>query len=115
METQTVTIDGVEYAPTVKMDTEERVLIRSRDSGVHFGTLAERKGDEVTLTNSRRISYWVGAASLSEMATHGVTKPEDCKFTVRVPQITILGVCEITQCTEKASISIEGVKEWKRS
>ncbi len=111
----TLTVDGVEYGPVERTDQENRVIVRSRDSGVHYGTLAARDGAEVRLTNSRRIWYWSGAASLSELATHGVTHPADCKFTVRVPEITVLGVCEVIPCTPKACDIIEEVPEWRQS
>lgn len=91
----------------------KKVIIRAKEAGVFFGTLAERKGSEVTLTNCRRIWYWKGAASLSQMANEGVKSPKECEFTVTVPKITILGVIEIIPCTEDAIKNIEGVPEWK--
>lgn len=109
----TITVNGVEYAPVQKIDAEGRVVIRSRESGVHYGVMHDKTGNEVTLTNSRRLWFWSGAASLSELATHGVTNPDSCKFTVRVPSITILGVCEIIKCSAKAAQCIEEVPEWK--
>ena len=90
-----------------------KVIIRSDRAGVFFGTLKEKNGDEVTITNVRRLWYWAGAASLSQLAVDGTAKPECCKFTVTVPEITILGVIEIIPCSDKAIASIEGVKEWK--
>ena len=66
----------------------------------------------MTLTNCRRLWYWDGAASISQLAVDGVTKPNNCKFTVVVEEILIMGVIEIIPCTEKAIESIEGVKEW---
>lgn len=91
-----------------------KVIIRADRAGVFFGTLKERNGTEVTLTNCRRIWYWEGAASLSQLAVDGTSKPNNCKFTVTVPEITILGVIEIIPCTDKAIKSIEGVKEWRK-
>lgn len=91
-----------------------KVIVRAEKAGVFFGEIKERVGDEVTMTNVRRIWYWDGAASLSQLAVDGVSAPENCKFTVYVPEMTILGVIEIIPCTEKAIASIEGVKEWKR-
>jgi hypothetical protein len=106
-----ITVDGVTYVPKVTV-SEDKVLIRSRDSGVHFGTLAERNGAEVTLTNARRIWYWKGAASLSQMAMTGVSEPRECKFSVPVPSITVLGVCEVIPCPRDACENLEGVPEW---
>ncbi len=93
----------------------EIVIVRTESAGVFFGTLAEKEGNEVKLTNCRRIWYWDGAASLSELATHGVTKPRDCKFSVPVESIVVLGVIEIIPATEKAVESINAVPEWRMS
>lgn len=92
----------------------KKVIIRADRAGVFFGTLKEKNGTEVTLTDCRRLWYWDGAASLSQLAVDGTSKPDNCKFTVTVPEITILGAIEIIPCTDKAIESIEGVKEWKR-
>ena len=92
----------------------KKVIIRGDRSGVEFGTLVAQEGQEVTLKNARRIWYWDGAASLSQLAKDGTSSPDDCKFTVFVDSITILDAIEIIPCTVKAIKSIEEVKEWKR-
>ena len=91
----------------------QKFIVRSDRAGVFYGEIKERNGDEVTMTNVRRIWYWSGAASLSQLAVDGVSKPEDCKFTVYVKEMIILGAIEIIPCTEKAIKSIEGVEVWK--
>lgn len=91
----------------------KKVIIRGDRSGVEFGTLVAHNGQEVTLHNARRIWYWDGAASLSQLAVDGTLKPNNCRFTVTVDSITILDAIEIIPCTDKAIKSIEGVKEWK--
>lgn len=92
---------------------EKYYIVRSDRAGVFAGNIKERKGDEVTMTNVRRIWYWDGAASLSQMAVEGVKKPRNCKFTVTVPEMTILGVIELIPCTDEAEKNIKGVPEWK--
>lgn len=92
----------------------KKVIIRATNAGVFFGTLIDKEGDEVTLVNARRIWYWDGAASISQLAVNGTSAPHNCKFTVTVPEISIMGVIEIIPCSEEAVTSIEGVKEWKR-
>lgn len=99
---------------SVKADIfEDYVLVRTQSAGVHFGHLFAKDGQEVVLKDARRIWYWDGAASLSQMAVDGVSKPENCKFPVAVPEITILFI-EIIPCSEKAVKSIKGVPIWKR-
>lgn len=90
----------------------KKVVIRSNDSGVHFGTLLERSGTEVVLKDSRRIWYWDGAASISELSQLGTSKPKCCKFPAAVPMIRIMGVCEIIPCGDVAVKSIEEVPVW---
>lgn len=91
----------------------KKVLIRGNRSGVEFGELVSQNGSEVTLKNARRIWYWDGAASLSQLAKDGTSNPSNCKFTVFVDSITILDAIEIIPCTDKAVKSIEEVKVWK--
>lgn len=92
----------------------KKVLIRGNRSGVEFGELVSQNGGEVTLKNARRIWYWDGAASLSQLAKDGTSNPSNCKFTVFVDSITILDTIEIIPCTIKAIKSIEEVRVWKR-
>ena len=91
----------------------KKVIVRGDRSGVFFGTLAGKNGSEVKLEKCRRIWYWDGAASISQLAADGTVKPKQCKFTVTVDSIVILDVIEIIPCTEKAIKSIEEVPEWK--
>lgn len=91
----------------------KNVIIRGDRSGVFFGTLVEKNGREVKLTNCRRLWFWSGAASLSQLAMEGVKNPKDCKFTVTVPEIVILDAIEIIACTEKAIEVIKSTYEWK--
>ena len=91
----------------------KKVIIRGDRSGVFFGTLAERNGREVTLNNCRRLWYWDGAASISQLAVEGTAKPKDCKFTMTVESIVILDAIEIIPCTDQSINSIESVSVWK--
>lgn len=91
----------------------KKVIIRGDRSGVEFGELVEQNGNEVTLKNARRLWYWAGAASLSQLAMDGTKIPQGCKFTVTVSSITIFDAVEIIPCTDKAIKSIEEVDEWK--
>lgn len=95
-----------------KMD-ERYYIIRADRAGVFAGNIKSRDGDEVTLVNARRLWYWEGAASLSQLAVEGVKMPNNCKFTITVPEITVLGVIEIIPCTNVAEENIKRVKEWK--
>lgn len=94
--------------------TGKKVIIRADRAGVFFGTLKEKNGSEVTLENARRLWYWDGAASISQLAVTGTVAAQNCKFTMVMSEIVILGVIEIIPCTIEAIQSIEGVDVWKR-
>lgn len=91
----------------------KKVIVRADRAGVFFGTLTHKEGNEVTLTNARKLFYWNGAGAVEQIALEGVKSPTDCKFTVVVEEITILNVIQIIPCTEVAIANIENVKEWK--
>lgn len=90
------------------------VIVRGTDSGVFAGILAERNGREVTLRDCRRLWYWDGAASISQIAVDGTVNPDECKFTVTVDEIIIMDAIEIITCTKEAEKTIRGVAVWKR-
>ena len=92
---------------------DKYVIVRADRAGVFFGKIKERTGDEVVMTEVRRIWYWNGAASISQLAKEGVKHPEMSKFTVTVPEMTILGVIEIIPCTDEAVKNIKAVGEWR--
>lgn len=94
------------------MDNSKWYIIRCNRAGVFFAHVTRRDHDEVDLTDARRLWYWEGAASLSQLAMEGVKKPNACKFTVSVDKMTVLGVIELIECTEAAVKSIQEVKPW---
>ena len=90
------------------------VIVRTYSAGVFAGVLQSRDGKEVILHQARRLWYWDGAASLSQMAMEGVKAPQNCKFPVAVDRIVLTEAIEIIDATEVARKSIEGVKIWAR-
>ena len=88
------------------------VIVRTYSAGVFAGYLESRKGKEVKLSNARRLWYWDGAASLSQLAVDGVSKPENCKFPVEVPSVELMEAIEILPVSDKAKKSIASVKIW---
>lgn len=90
------------------------VIVRTYSAGVFAGELASRNGQEVVLTNARRLWYWAGAASLSQLAMSGTSKPKECKFPVAVDRVELLQAIEILDVTDAARKSIEGVPTWQQ-
>lgn len=113
---KSITIDGIKYIPEDSKKsrlTKDYVIVRTYSAGVHAGKLISKKGKEVVLKDARRLWYWDGAASLSQLAVDGVSKPENCKFPVEVETITLTEAIEIIPCTKEAQKSIKGVEIWK--
>ena len=116
---ETIKIDEVEYVRkdctmAQQYDGMDYVIVRTYSAGVHAGYLKKRDGKECELIKSRRIWYWDGAASLSQLAMEGVSKPDSCKFPCEVSTLILTEAIEIIPCTEKAQKSIQGVKIWKK-
>ena len=89
------------------------VMCRTYSAGVFAGYLKKRVGKEVTLQDARRLWSWQGAASLSQLAMEGTTKPSECKFAMPVDEVLLLEAIEIIPITAKAKASIQSVNEWK--
>ena len=97
-----------------KVVSKKYVIVRTYSAGVFAGTLESRDGKEVVLSNARRLWYWVGAASLSQLAVSGTTNPTACKFPAAVPSVTLTEAIEILDVTPGGRASIEAVKVWAR-
>jgi hypothetical protein len=108
----------VKKAEVVKMGgimkVGDYVICRTYSAGVFAGTLASRQGQEVTLINARRLWFWDGAASLSQLSVDGVSKPENCKFPCEVPEVILTQAIELLPVSKKARTSIKGVSVWKK-
>ena len=104
---------GSEKQQAQKLDGLEYKIVRTYSAGVFAGYLKSRNGQEVVLLKARRIFYWDGAASLSQLAIDGTSKPANCKFPEAVDKVELLQAIEILDVSEKARKSIESVKIWQ--
>ena len=120
---KSIIIDGIKYIPESERTQLAQAqtlkglkycIVRSNGSGVWAGYVKSRDGSEAIILKARRIWYWDGAASLSTLAVHGTSKPENCKFPCEVEEVTILNVLEIIPCTEEAQASITSVVIWQQ-
>lgn len=114
---RTMTIDGVIYVAQDDIKpvevSGEYAIVRTYSAGVFAGNVKSRTGKEVVVSNARRLWYWEGAASLSQLALEGVKKPDKCKFPAELPEVTLMEAIEIIPCTQAAIDSIKGVKVWQ--
>ena len=120
MTKNTIEIDWVKYVredSIVKtkapdLDKMEYKIVRTYSAWVFAWYLEKEKWKEVTLRNARRLWRWQWAASLSQLATDGVSKPSECKFPCEVDKVKLKEAIEILNVTEKAFNSIKAVSVW---
>lgn len=111
---ENLTINGVEYiradsAPSAPEG--DCVIVRSRDAGVHVGTLVRQDRDVVELASCARVWRWRGARTLHEMALRGIDTAEVSGYTrvsESVAKVTLTGCCEVIACSDEVSSSIRG-------
>jgi len=118
---EVLTINGIEYVPKegqLQManvcNGMKYVIVRTCSAGVFAGYIESRNGQEVVLRQARRLWYWDGASSLSQLAMEGVKRPQTCKFPCEVERVELLQVIEILDCTEQARKNIAEVEIWKQ-
>lgn len=91
----------------------KKVIVRCNRAGVFYGTLKEydNANCEAVLGDVRRIHYWEGAASLSQVAMDGVGI--NSRLTMVVPEMVVMEVIEIIPCSNEAIKNLESQKIWK--
>ena len=118
-----VELNGVKYvrkdsikesAMAQSLEGKPYVIVRTDRAGVFAGYLDSRNNKEARILKARRIWYWSGAASLSQLSVDGTKKPNECKFPCEVEYIDVTDVIEVIPCTEVAEKSIKSVKVWQQ-
>lgn len=87
-----------------------KVLVRSYDAGVYFGTLTKVEGDICRLENVRNIWHWTGASCLSQIANDGITGDQVSPV---VSSMVLNRVCQILPLSDKAISNLEAQPVWK--
>ena len=91
----------------------EYKIVRTYSAGVFAGYLKSRNGKEVVILKARRLWAWYGAASLSQLAEEGTSKPNECKFPCEVSKIELTEAIEILSVTAEGQKSIASVPVWQ--
>ena len=91
----------------------EKVIIRTYSAGVWFGTLTQKSGKEVILSNARRLWVWHAkeGISLSAVAMLGILHAKS-RVAIAVAAVWIEAI-EILPCSATAIASIEGAENAK--
>lgn len=122
MKKDKIVIDGTTYVPegteskakAETMEGKEYCIVRTYSAGVFAGYYDRKtEGKEATVHHARRIFYWDGAASLSQLANDGVKAPDNCKFTQVAEEVDLKEIIEVIPCTAEAKECIEGVAIWE--
>lgn len=100
--------------PIIESVKGKYCVIRGRGFGVFAGTVKEVDDTCVLVENARRLWYWDGAASVSQIAMEGVTAPQNCKFSMAVDSIVLRDWIEIIPTTAAAQKVVKEVKVWKQ-
>ena len=111
-----ITIDGVEFVRkdlALSAKPSDYKIVRTQSAGVFAGYIESRNGQEVVMRDVRRLWYWEGAASLSQLAADGTSKPAKCKFPIVVDRVELMQAIEILDVTQTAQASIASVPVWK--
>ncbi len=88
-------------------------IVRGQSSGVFFGKIVKREGQEVQMADARRLWRWNGATECCQLAAEGVKTYDGNKVTMPVSEVTILDAIEIHSCSDMAAASLSGVPVWK--
>ena len=120
-----IEVNGVKYvrkdsvanlnaSMAAKLKGLEYCIVRTYSAGVFAGYVKSQKGQEAVVLQARRLWFWKGAASLSQMAIDGTSNPSECRFPQAVSEVRLTNVIEAIPCTAKAKASIEAVPTWKQ-
>ena len=90
----------------------KQIIARIDRAGVFHGTLDYIDNEIIRLKDARRIYYWNGALSVTDMAAKGITGG---KVTVPVTTVEFMSdkIVELNECSDEATKSIEAIKPWK--
>lgn len=94
----------------------QKVIIRSRDAGVHFGTLVEETDNSVVISESRRMDRFYIAGnedSLSGVARCGIISDKG-RISGVVPTQKIINHCEIIPIADEQAKTIESAPVYNK-
>lgn len=98
----------------MKINENQYYIVRTDRAGVFFGKIKEASHAEVTMTDVRKLWHWDGACAVEQIALEGVKKPNNCNFTVVVPEMVVFAPIQVIPCTDEAAEILSKVAVWKR-
>jgi hypothetical protein len=91
--------------PPANKNKKPFVVVRTYSAGVHFGTLESRAGQEVVLSDARRLWRWNGANTLNEVATKGVDV-KNSKVSESAPLIELTQAIEVIHTSDAGETAL---------
>lgn len=91
----------------------KKIIARIARAGVFHGVLAAKDTEVTRLVDVRRIYYWTGPISVTDMAVIGVKTGSKVTLPASEVEFETQKVIELIACSEEASKSIESIKPWK--
>ena len=105
-----LTLRKPEYTPgEILHNDEEYVLIRTTSAGLWHAIISSLEGDTATVVDARNIWRWRGANTINEISLYGIQPASEGYSRVSEPVEfkTLIGVIDITPCTEAATRRIK--------
>ena len=91
----------------------KKIIARINRAGVFHGTLAAKDAETTTMTDVRRIYYWQGPISVTDMSVTGVKAGSEVTLPAKRVEFETAKVIELIECSAEASKSIESIEPWK--
>ena len=90
----------------------KKIIARIDRAGVFHGTLDYIDTEIIRLKDARRIYYWNGALSVTDIAAKGITGG---KVTIPVNTVEFMSdkIVELNECSDESTKAIESIKPWK--
>lgn len=98
-------------------DPNQFYIIRAEKAGVFMAKIESIENGTAVCNSLRRLYYWNGALDVTQIAANGVSRPQDCKFSVQMTESdksTIFNLIEFHPASDKALKSIQSIKEWTK-
>ena len=86
-------------------------IARCYSAGVHAGIVQSVDGENVVMSDSRRLWSWKAKDGIALSGVAQTGEQSGCKIDVANPEIYLTGVCELIPCTAIAKDSIYDFKK----
>ena len=90
----------------------KKIIARIDRAGVFHGVLEHKDAETTRLSKVRRIYYWEGPISVTDMSVVGVRAGSKVTLPAMEVEFQTASVVELIACDKKASEAIEAITPW---